>query len=154
MYAPAASTIAKGPYMNGNLSSLSSKDPTNTAIESDSESGLSEAIDDPATLAPPTNFERPHMTEDRGFGGADDEPSQDEDALGSDDPDYNMETPPHQNAESSQDARSTSQDSPRQRKRKAGVDKDDFIRDDPELYGLRRSVSGQSRSRRRAHLFD
>ena len=144
MYAPAASTPTNAPYMNGNLSPPSSKDVTNPAIESDSESGLSEAIDDPATLAPLPNLQTHQMAEDHEMEDADDEPSQDEDALGSDDPDYNMDTPPQQNAESSRDARSTSQDSPRQRKRKAVPEKEDFIRDDPELYGLRRSVSGHS----------
>lgn len=72
---------------------------------------------------------------------SDDETSHDEDALGSDDPDYNVATPPPGNTASGRDARSSSQDSPRQRKRKAGIEPDDYMLNDPELYGLRRSVS-------------
>ena len=65
----------------------------------------------------------------------------DEDAPGSDDPDYNMATPPLLGTGSGRDTRSMSQDSPQQRKRKAGLEPDDYIQNDPLLYGLRRSVS-------------
>ena len=112
-----------------------------TAVDSDSESALSEALDDPAVLAPPEVAESLQTAETSAAAELDDMSSQDEDALGSDDPDYNMETPPPRKAESSRDARSTSQDSPRQRKRKAGAEQEDYMLNDPELYGLRRSVS-------------
>ena len=73
---------------------------------------------------------------------SDAEPSPDDDALGTDDPDFDMATTPQQNGGSARDARSSSLESPQQRKRKnGGVDHDDFMLNDPELYGLRRSVS-------------
>lgn len=67
-------------------------------------------------------------------------PTFDEDAIGSDDADYDMETPPPAHADSPRHARSSSQDSRHGTKRKVGLDDDDFMLNDPELYGLRRSV--------------
>ena len=62
--------------------------------------------------------------------------------MGSEDPDFDMATPPEQNGVSIDDARSSSQESPHQRKRKTGgIEHDDFMLNNPELYGLRRSVS-------------
>ena len=141
MYAPPATTSTGPSYVNGHLSPPSVKPETSIAIESDSESALSEALDDPAVLAPSEAVESVQSAENSALADLDGMSSQDEDALGSDDPDYNMETPPPQRPESSRDARSTSQDSPRQRKRKAGTEQEDYMLNDPELYGLRRSVS-------------
>lgn len=127
---------------NGNHSAPPVKSENTTAIVSDSDSDLSEVIDIPS--APPQfgdGGERPEEDEeDEDMSDADVSPE--DDAVGSDDPDYDMVTPPLQNGGSVRDARSTSQESPQQRKRKTGgVDHDDFMLNDPELYGLRRSVS-------------
>ena len=128
---------------NGNISTPPVKSEDTTAVLSDSDSDLSEAIDIPS--APPQygdGGERAEDDEEEDEEMSDGEPSPDEDAMGSDDPDFDMATPPLQNGGSARDARSSSQESPQQRKRKNGaVEPDDYILNDPELYGLRRSVS-------------
>ena len=107
----------------------------------DSESDLSEAIDIPIAPTTISSSEPNDVGEDSKMQDSDIESSHDEDALGSDDPDYAVATPPLVDTASCRDARSSSQDSPRQRKRKSGIEPDDYILNDPELYGLRRSVS-------------
>jgi len=144
MYQTQGSTTSNMPYSNGHLSPIPTKSEDTTAITSESESDLSEAIDLPAVPTITTNGETHLDTEKIEDQGMESESSHEEDALGSDDPDFDMETPPHQNAASSRDARSSSQDSPRPRKRKVGIEQDDYYRQDPELYGLRRSVSYES----------
>jgi chromodomain-helicase-DNA-binding protein 1 len=69
--------------------------------------------------------------------------SEDVDAEGEPDGDYDSESPPSEQAESDR-ARSSSQESTRPRKRKASDEKEDYIEQNPELYGLRRSVRGIS----------
>ena len=142
MYQQATSTTTNLPYSNGNLSTSSTKSVANGAVTPESESDLSEAIDDPNA---PTTLSNSEQNDDREKGQlrvSDDESLQDEDAVGSDDPDYDMATPPTGNAGSVRDDHSSTQDSPRQRKRKAGPDyEEDYMLNDPELYGLRRSVS-------------
>jgi len=112
----------------------------NGALTPDSESDLSEAIDIPIASTSFSTSEQYDAGEESRLQESDIESSQDEDALGSDDPDYTMATPPVGNLTSDRNARSSSQDSPRQRKRKAGVEPDNYMLHDPELYGLRRSV--------------
>ena len=140
MYQPVSSTPSNHQYSNGHLSPPSRKIVVNGAMTPDSESDLSEAIDIP--IAPTTNSNSEQDDgEDIKMQDSDIDSSHDEDALGSDDPDYAMATPPMANAASGRDTRSSSQDSPRQRKRKSGIEPEDYIFNDPELYGLRRSVS-------------
>lgn len=141
MYQQTASTTTDLPYSNGHLSPPSIKPATNGAVTPESESDLSEATDIPN--APPSlpNSEQNDDGENGQMGASDDESSQDEDAVGSDDPDYDMPTRPPGNAGFHGDDRSSSQDSPQQRKRKVGPEHDDYMLNDPELYGLRRSVS-------------
>jgi chromodomain-helicase-DNA-binding protein 1 len=69
--------------------------------------------------------------------------SDDVDAEGEPDGDYDSESPPSAQEESDR-ARSSSQESTRPRKRKASDEKEDYIEQNPELYGLRRSVRGTS----------
>ena len=140
MYQPTASTTSTLPYSNGHLSPPSGKPVTNGAVTPDSESDLSEAIDLPNAPASYPTSERYEDGDDTRMRDSDAESSHEEDALGSDDPDYDMATPGAANTTSPPDARSSSQDSPRQRKRKVGVEPDDYMLNDPELYGLRRSV--------------
>ena len=141
MYQPTPSTTSNNPYSKDHLSPPSPKSIANGAMATDSESDLSEAMDIPIA---PTSFSNSDQYEagvDDGAQESDVESSHDEDALGSDDPDYAMATPPNGNVDSVRDARSSSLDSPRQRKRKAGAEPDNYMLHDPELYGLRRSVS-------------
>jgi chromodomain-helicase-DNA-binding protein 1 len=67
--------------------------------------------------------------------------SQDVDAEGEPDGDYDSESPPSEQAESDR-ARSSSPESSRPLKRKASDEGEDYIEQNPELYGLRRSVRG------------
>jgi chromodomain-helicase-DNA-binding protein 1 len=67
--------------------------------------------------------------------------SSEDEAQASDDADYDIEeTPAASQSDEHRDERSMSHESRRAPKRKAGVGEDDYIRDNPELYGLRRSV--------------
>ncbi|KAI1819977.1 SNF2 family N-terminal domain-containing protein [Xylaria intraflava] len=66
--------------------------------------------------------------------------SSDEEAQASDDADYDMEeTPAASQSDERRDDRSMSHESRRAPKRKAVPEEDEYIRDNPQLYGLRRS---------------
>ncbi len=151
MYQTAVPTTSSLPYSNGHLSPPSTEPVTNGASTPDSESDLSEAIDLPIAPTSYSNGEQYDAEEDTRMQESDAELSHDEDALGSDDPDYNMATPPVGNTGSGRDGRSSSDDSPQQRKRKAGVEPEDYMLNDPELYGLRRSVSRPVSTPKSAH---
>ncbi|KAF2706596.1 chromodomain helicase-like protein [Pleomassaria siparia CBS 279.74] len=77
----------------------------------------------------------------------DSDSSEDVDAEGEPDGDYDSESPPPVREERSRARSSTSQDSRRPSKRKASVEDDSFMTQNPELYGLRRS--GRARPSRR-----
>lgn len=66
-----------------------------------------------------------------------------DDAPGEEDADFDEETPPPQAANGMRHDRSVSEDSARLGKRKATeeIDDEDYMKQNPELYGLRRSVS-------------
>lgn len=67
--------------------------------------------------------------------------SSEDQAQASDDADYDMEESlAASQSDEHRDDRSTSRESRRALKRKAVVEEDDYIRENPELYGLRRSV--------------
>jgi len=68
--------------------------------------------------------------------------SQDEDAEGSEDGDYSAEIPAVPQSDDARADRSSTEQSQRPAKRKASVDDDEHMQMNPELYGLRRSVSG------------
>lgn len=67
------------------------------------------------------------------------ESDQEEDVEGEDDADFDIETPPAETG-ALRRASSSSHDSSRPAKRKASMDDDEFMMQNPELYGLRRSV--------------
>ena len=141
MYQSTPPTTSTLPYSNGHLSPPFTKTATNGATTPDSESDLSEPIDLPNAPASYPTSERYDAAGDSRIQESDSESSHEEDAMGSDDPDYDMATPAHASTTSPRDARSSSHDSPRQRKRKVGAEPDEYILNNPELYGLRRSVS-------------
>ena len=143
MYQPTSSTTANLAYSNGHLSPIPTKRATDGAATPQSESDLSEALDTPNAPVTFPNSEQTHGGKNGQSRASDDDSLQDEDALGSDDPDYDLATPPPGNAGSHAEDVSSSQNSPRQRKRKAGPEQEDFMLNDPELYGLRRSVSNR-----------
>lgn len=141
MYRPASSTASNLNFANGHLSP-----PVNTFTNpepptSDSESDLSEAVDVPNTSTLSSNPEAQEADGKSESQRMNTESSHDEDAIGSDDADYDMETPaaPDPTIIRGDDA-SSSEDSRRYAKRKVGVEHDDYM-NNPELYGLRRSVS-------------
>lgn len=73
--------------------------------------------------------------------GAESSDNDDDNNNASDDADFDMEdSPAPSQSDALQDERSTSNSSRRVPKRKAVADEDDYIRENPELYGLRRSV--------------
>jgi len=76
-----------------------------------------------------------------GDGGLSSDSSLDVDAEGSVDADYDADTPVQTMDDLSHSVRSASEESTKAGKRKLGVEDDDYMRNDPELYGLRRSVS-------------
>jgi hypothetical protein len=77
----------------------------------------------------------------------DSDSSDDVDAEGEADGDYDSDSPPPEQAESDDARSSASQESPRPLKRKSSPKGDDYITQNPELYGLRRS--GRARPHRR-----
>ncbi|KAL6717952.1 ATP-dependent DNA helicase Hrp3 [Lecanora helva] len=146
MYQTSSSTASVHAFPNGKPSPPHSSSMVNGATTPDSESDLSEPIDLPNAPTSFSNSEQPGTGGEDEVQGSDVESSHEEDALGSDDPDYTMATPPLNNGPSGHDTRCSSQDSSRQLKRKAGIEPDDYMLHDPELYGLRRS--GRPRSSR------
>ena len=144
MYQVAPSTSSASPIGNGHLAPPPAFDQPNRLVASDSESDLSEAIDPPNTLlsSPHTNNAQNGILDTNEL--SDSEPSADEDAMGSDDAEYELDSSPPpaiQNA-ALRDTRSASETSSKLGKRKASADdEEDFMINDPELYGLRRSVS-------------
>ena len=112
-----------------------------SSILSASESDLSDAMQPASNIAASSSSAGQDGVRNGYHSRTTSEPTYDEDAIGSDDADYDMETPPPADADMARDARSSSQDSRHGTKRKVGLDDDDFMLNDPELYGLRRSVS-------------
>ena len=150
MYAAPPPASESLPFTNGHLPSPTTKRESSSAVASDSESALSDAIDDPTSLAPNLDVEAvdDRKENDREIFG--DDSSQEDDVLASDDPDYDAESSlPNNATEANYDARSMSSESPRERKRKLSFDTDEHIKNDPELYGIRRSVRGKASSDRR-----
>ena len=103
-----------------------------------SESELSDLNDPPAAVAPHEGADADG--DDAMHDMATSELDDDEDAPGEDDADYDVGTPPPEQADRVEDDRSSSEDSLRPGRRKKKVDEDELMEQNPELYGLRRSV--------------
>lgn len=131
-----------GPTSNGNDSPLANSALTNDDAPYDSESDLSEVavpiIDEPSPAAASPS---PHQ-DTREDDDSDASPSSPDAQEESEDADFDMEDSPAPVPSSGgeRDARSTSTESRRPAKRKAGVVEEEHILANPELYGLRRSV--------------
>lgn len=112
--------------------------PTN-GHASHSDSDLSDANE--PTAQPASDADAPgEEYDDDDEMAIDSSSSDDVDAEGEPDGDYDSDSPPSEQAESERARSSVSQDSTRPSKRKASSEKDDYITQNPELYGLRRSV--------------
>lgn len=136
IYQPTAPASSASTMLHGHLSPPPSRNRPNPIMASESESELSEAMDPASTILPSLDRDDEQDAEDTYRSSASGS-SHNEDAMGSDDPDYDMEdsapaAQPH--------IRSSSPTSSKLGKRKASVDEDDFMLENPELYGLRRSV--------------
>ncbi|KAJ9647797.1 ATP-dependent DNA helicase Hrp3 [Coniosporium apollinis] len=132
---------------NGHLSPLAHNVTNADELPGRSGSELSEAKD--AAVEPPSSGldSQGAVQDDNVADMATSESSQDEDAEGEADADYEFETAPP--AESNaQEAESSSEEEPRRSlKRPASAEDDDYMMNNPELYGLRRS--GRARPNRR-----
>ena len=125
-------------YANGHVTHTNST-LSGGAISSSSESELSEVIDNshPTSLHQIQNKEAPgngYLSKEGSIS------SQDEDAIGSEDADYEMESLPLVDLVTTHGAGSSTPESPRPPKRKAEFDEDEHIFNNPSLYGIRRSV--------------
>ena len=138
MYRPTSSTPLNLPFTNVTPSGTHA-DPS--AISSDSESELSEVIDPPhADIEPALSIEHDNnmASQDEGSNGPG---YSSEDALGSMDGEYDLEAPqPPSTRNAAFKYRSSSGASSTLGKRKSPVEEEDYMNENPELYGLRRSV--------------
>ena len=134
-----AEAPSKHLYTNGHLTP-SRRDFDGGAVAPSSESDLSEAIDIPKPT-PPFRHESSKDSENGYNSREGSVSSHEEDAIGSDDADFEMDSPAPPEIQVTHDSRSSSQDSRRPSKRKAGFEDDEHIMNNPELYGIRRSVS-------------
>ena len=134
--------VASLPYTNGHLSPLAAHVTNADSSSHHSDSDVSDAKEH-AAAAQASDIDAPgeEYDEDEEIAAASDS-SEDVDAEGEPDGDYDSESPPSEQAESDR-AGSSSQESTRPTKRKASAEKDNYIEQNPELYGLRRSVRRQ-----------
>lgn len=121
---------------NGHLSPLEQNESTPNDAAASSDSELSDIRENIDLVVPPSKMEgiQQDSMKDDGFAS-----SQDQDAEGSEDGDYDIETPPQERASLAPE-HSSSNESSRSRKRKASMDENELMLQNPELYGLRRSV--------------
>ena len=134
--------VASLPYTNGHFSPVAIQVTSADSPSQHSESDLSDARE-PAVADHASDADAPgeEYDEDDDVAAVSDS-SEDVDAEGEPDGDYDSDSPPSEPAESDHARSSVSQESRRPAKRKASVEKDDYITQNPELYGLRRSVRG------------
>jgi chromodomain-helicase-DNA-binding protein 1 len=140
MYRPTPSTASNHNFSNGHLDTASSTFDTHDRITSGSESDLSDPADAPNA---PTSSSQV-KDQDADLTSHEDtintESSHEDDAIGSEDGDFDIETPPPAKPDVAFDELSSSEDSQKHGKRKAGAEQDKHMMNNPELYGLRRSV--------------
>ncbi|KAF2131439.1 hypothetical protein P153DRAFT_365028 [Dothidotthia symphoricarpi CBS 119687] len=139
--------VASLPFANGHTSPLGLNVMTANSPLQHSDSDLSDtreaaAADDASDADAPGE----EYDEDEPMA-VDSDSSEDVDAEGEPDGDYDSESPPSEQAESSRTRSSVSQESRIPSKRKASAEPDDYMTQNPELYGLRRS--GRARPSRR-----
>lgn len=130
------------PYTNGHISPLPVHVAPTQSPSDHSDSDLSDT-NEPAAAAPSSDVDAPgeeYDDDDNEPAAADSDSSDDVDAEGEPDGDYDSDSPPSEHAPSSPAQSVSSQESSRPLKRKASADKDDYMTQNPELYGLRRSV--------------
>ncbi|GIZ40898.1 hypothetical protein CKM354_000421900 [Cercospora kikuchii] len=113
-----------------------------------SESEISDTNDFPTAMdSPDAANEGMFSDDDAVHDMATSELDEDEDAPGEEDADFDMESPRPRQDDAHAHDRSSSEPSSRPGKRKADVDDEEYMKQNPELYGLRRS--GRARPARR-----
>lgn len=135
---PSESPYSSAALQNGHVSPLPTNDISLADAPSDNDSDLSDVKEaaDPFITAPQVNGAHQDTFDDEDMSDA-----EDEDAEGEEDGDYDLEYPPvEQNGHDANQASSPSGSSV-SLKRKASMDDSELIAQNPELYGLRRSVS-------------
>lgn len=107
-----------------------------------SESELSDLNDLPTTImASPRDPNDTLASDDDAIHDmATSELDEDEDAPGEMDADFDEETPPAEDIDAMEEDQASEDSSSRPGKRKADVDDEEYMKQNPELYGLRRSV--------------
>lgn len=130
------------PITNGHSYSNGTTTYANHDAASDSGSDLSEVRDPPVAEASPSSASSP--TRQSNYGNDDVESSdhsEEDNDNGSDDGDFDMDDDVAETSNQNvRDDRSSSRESRRPPKRKMGIEDDEYIKANPELYGLRRSV--------------
>lgn len=130
------------PLTNGHGSPYAADTTATNGLAPHSDSDMSNVLED-AVAEPASDADAPGEDDDEDVEMAQDSDSSDDvDAEGEADGDYDSESPPPEQAESDDARSSASQESSRPSKRKASPGGDDYITQNPELYGLRRSVRG------------
>lgn len=126
---------------DGHLSPTERDQATATLQHSHSESDLSDVNDLVPSNILPADAQNEDEAANEGLQDMATSQSEDEeDAAGSEDADYAAESPPSPPSNGSRRNSLSSDTSSQPRKRKVEVDDDQFMQQNPELYGLRRSV--------------
>lgn len=139
------SSPSQGGSPNGHLSARSSSNspqPENTRLSGSELSDAHDAAADPPSPSPDPEDSTAYMNGGHDFAESSDSPDENN---ASDDADFDMgdeidDEPTNVQSDAAGDSRSSSNESSRPAKRKAAVEEEDFIKANPELYGLRRSV--------------
>lgn len=128
------------PLTNGHGSPYTADSTATNGLVSHSDSDTSSAHE-AAVAEQASDADAPGEEDDEDVEMAvDSDSSDDVDAEGEADGDYDSDSPPPEQVESDDARSSVSQESSRPSKRKASPEGDDYITQNPELYGLRRSV--------------
>lgn len=126
---------------NGHMSPGDTEQATAPQQLPRSESELSDVNDlVPTDPVMTDHHDAPESADDAMQDMATSQSDDDEDAAGSEDADFDLESPPSPQSNDSRRNSVSSDASSHTRKRKLDVDDDQYMQENPELYGLRRSV--------------
>lgn len=130
------------PKSNGHLPPLVNSMTITDDAPYESDSDLSDVREPPPVAATSLSAgSTPNRRSEFGHEDIESEQPSEDDDNASDDGDFDMEdSPAVALSHVSHNERSSSHDSRRPQKRKLGVEEDEHIKANPELYGLRRSV--------------
>lgn len=137
------STSVEGRPLNGHLSPEPEYEQDAHTEPAQSDSDLSDAHREPVDEPSPTSSDNDPQTSKYADGemdmsASDDEPTPDN---AFEDGEFDMEESPPSQHDDAVETRSSSSGSQQASKRKVSAAEDQYMRENPELYGLRRSVS-------------